>query len=309
MSPISKRRFGEPSRLANTHPYKRPEGITSPTLRHKQDVQKYVYNPEQSALESAPVVCATRPSTPEPAHGSVCSTTCQPLLKIKSEDVQEAVVRAFANEQCGQLQWAPTEAPEEDQLGMPTRAQWNKIMGRYLANLHPSKREKALISQDMHQMIYQTLIEPDVVRIGTPQFRFWCRKMFQVVDANGALVITNGGRPIAVKEYIYDILCMCHEESGHSGRDKTCKVLRDYYTWIPKELTASFVKACPTCAVKRSTETYIPRKRRQSLINASIAMQINMYNGGQPLPSPFLLAVILFFRPPFCQPCYSCSSP
>jgi hypothetical protein len=38
----------------------------------------------------------------------------------------------------------------------------------------------------------------------------------------------------------------------HGGRDKTCATLRLHYSWVPKELTAKFVKACPTCTLKRS---------------------------------------------------------
>ncbi|KAH8114916.1 hypothetical protein DFH11DRAFT_1508304, partial [Phellopilus nigrolimitatus] len=148
---------------------------------------------------------------------------------------------------------APIDEGElEDEQGMPTRAQWEVIVDNYLTCLHPRKRDKALITQNMHEMIFRTLVDPDATRLGTPQFRFWARKMFELVEAAGALVITNGGRPVAVKEHIYDILCMCHAESGHAGRDKTCKILREYYTWIPKELTANFVKACPTCMLKRA---------------------------------------------------------
>ena len=143
----------------------------------------------------------------------------------------------------------------EDEPGMPTRAQWKVIVREYLEGLHERKREKALISRKLHEMIYDTLMHPESTRLGSPQFRFWARKMFEMVEVAGSTVITHGGRPVAVKEHIYDILCMCHLESNHAGRDKTCKVLREYYTWIPKELTANFVKACPTCAVKRAGDS------------------------------------------------------
>lgn len=254
--------------------------------------------PSETGLESASVESGTGPAP----LVSMFSNSSQPHIKMEPEEVQEAVVNAF-NSQAFEAQ--PTwQASLEDRQGMPTRAHWNAIMETYLQNLHPSKREKALISEQMHKMIYRTLIEPDLARIGTPQFRFWCRKMFQVVDAKGALVITNGGRPIAVKEYIYDILCMCHEESGHSGRDKTCKILRDYYTWIPKELTANFVKACPTCIIKRSTESFMPRKVRSVLTDQSATMQVETCHNNQPISASAQYTVqhVNDFAKPFSQP-------
>ncbi|EJD05100.1 uncharacterized protein FOMMEDRAFT_81080, partial [Fomitiporia mediterranea MF3/22] len=147
------------------------------------------------------------------------------------------------------------EETMEDVSGMPTRAQWKTLMDSYLESLHPSKRHKSLISQEVYDMIFRTLRNPDATRLGTPQFRFWARKMFQLVEAPNdpdVLVVTNGGRPVAIKEHIYDILCMCHYECGHGGRDKTCKVLREYYTWVPKELISNFVKVCPTCEPRRA---------------------------------------------------------
>lgn len=287
MPPSSKRRFGGPSRSANTHPYKKSEGKLVQHLKENRLSE----SPEIDASEatgspnSLLSVCATGLATFESPTASA-TITCGPHFKLEPHDFQEAVVRAFASENKPHQESSISPVPggdNTDKPGMPTRAEWTALMDKYLGHLHPSKRDKALISESMHKMIYQTLIEPDIYRVGTPQFRFWCRKMFQVVDANGVLVLTNGGRPIAVKEYIYDILCMCHEESGHSGRDKTCKILRDYYTWIPKELTASFVKACPTCSIKRSTETLASRKARQTLAN-STAMHLDFY-GVQQLPA------------------------
>lgn len=74
-------------------------------------------------------------------------------------------------------------------------------------------------------------------------------------DASAELfsaVVLHENRPVAIMEQLYELFCYCHVRAGHGGRDKTCAVIRQHYSWVPKELTAQFVKACPTCALKRS---------------------------------------------------------
>ena len=75
-------------------------------------------------------------------------------------------------------------------------------------------------------------------------------------DADAALltsaVVLHENRPVAIMEQLYELFCYCHVRAGHGGRDKTCAVIRQHYSWVPKELTAQFVKACPTCMLKRS---------------------------------------------------------
>ncbi|KAG8215427.1 hypothetical protein J3R82DRAFT_9037 [Butyriboletus roseoflavus] len=70
-------------------------------------------------------------------------------------------------------------------------------------------------------------------------------------DLFGAVVL-HENRPVAIMEQLYELFCYCHVRARHGGRDKTCAVIRQHYSWVPKELTAQFVKACPTCALKRS---------------------------------------------------------
>ncbi|KAF9221802.1 hypothetical protein BS17DRAFT_784710 [Gyrodon lividus] len=65
-------------------------------------------------------------------------------------------------------------------------------------------------------------------------------------------VVLHENRPVAVMEQLYELFCYCHAQAGHGGRDKTCAVIRQHYSWVPKELTSQFVKACPTCTLKRS---------------------------------------------------------
>lgn len=159
------------------------------------------------------------------------------------------------------------EASQARNLGMPSRAQYKSIEQEYIASLHPRKQEKALLSQELFDKIWDVLHDPSSPRVGTPQFRWWVRKMFVLSYPKGSLspaeleslgvenstpVVLHDNRPVALKDQIYDVLCYCHQLANHGGRDKTTAIIREHYSWIPKELIAQFVKACPTCVFKKT---------------------------------------------------------
>lgn len=73
-----------------------------------------------------------------------------------------------------------------------------------------------------------------------------------LVNADNVWLVTHENRPIAIKNQIYDILVSCHGASSHGGRDKTSAHVRRFYSWIPKELIARFVKICPLCNARRT---------------------------------------------------------
>jgi len=149
-----------------------------------------------------------------------------------------------------------------DHPGFPTHDQYKCLEATYLSSLHSRKRNKALISQAMFDRIWDTLLEPDVHQ-ESPQFRFWVRKMFSLSGPPKYLsstglpteairpVLLHDNRPVAIQEQIYDIICSCHSRAEHGGRDKTRAVIREHYSWVPKELVSKFVKACPTCILKK----------------------------------------------------------
>jgi hypothetical protein len=152
----------------------------------------------------------------------------------------------------------------DDLSGFPTYAQYKQVENAYIQSLTPRRQTKALISQAMFDRIWDVLQHPE--RQGeTAQFRFWVRKMFTiskthrntlgvVVDDNNEVpqeVLLHDNLLVAVQEQLYDLLCYCHGMSGHGGRDKTCSLIRKHYTWVPKDLVSSFVKACPTCVLKK----------------------------------------------------------
>jgi hypothetical protein len=147
-----------------------------------------------------------------------------------------------------------------DRAGFPTYAQYKAFETVYLDSLSSQRRAKALIPQALFDRIWDVLIAAKCDE--TAQFRFWARRMFKLtilaeVDPDGELgeptrqVVVHDGLLVAVKERMYTILCYFHERTGHAGRDKTCASIRRYYTWVPKDLVALFVKTCPTCKSKR----------------------------------------------------------
>ena len=147
-----------------------------------------------------------------------------------------------------------------DRAGLPTYEQYKAFETIYLDSLSSKRRAKALIPQALFDRIWDVLIAAKCDE--TAQFRFWARRMFKLtilakVDPDGELgdparqVLVHDDLLVAVKERIYTILCYFHEKTGHAGRDKTCASIRRYYTWVPKDLVAHFVKMCPTCKSKR----------------------------------------------------------
>jgi hypothetical protein len=149
--------------------------------------------------------------------------------------------------------------------GFPTYEQYQRIEEEYLSSLSERKQPKALISQSLFDKIYAVLQNGSEDRASTAQFRFWVRKMFVLAypqtffnhntttsSQPSEPVVLHDKRPVAIKERLYEVLCYCHAMARHGGRDKTCATLRLHYSWVPKELTAKFVKACPTCTLKRS---------------------------------------------------------
>lgn len=203
----------------------------------------------------------------------------EPSTRIKRQDARRAagsktkpytrISKNLSPSSSEEITW-PLETGYSDSMskpGFPTYDQYKQLEAAYLASLSPRKRDKALITQAMFDDIWDILHDPDTRDIQTAQFRFWVRKMFVLSDPQPTEVFTAGdsstqvcsvpvilheNRPVAIKEQLYELFAYCHGLSNHGGRDKTCGVIRQHYSWVPKELTAQFVKACPTCTMKRS---------------------------------------------------------
>ncbi|KAI8060172.1 hypothetical protein BC940DRAFT_246833, partial [Gongronella butleri] len=142
-------------------------------------------------------------------------------------------------------------ADEQDQY--PSVAVFDGIVRDYLQNLSTKKRDKALVDQQRYELILQVLQDQRNTTLSTAQFRFWVKKMFRLSfdHTNRVWLVCHDQKPVAMQEQIYPILVNAHKEAHHGGRDKTSALVRQRYSWIPKELIARFVRHCPFCISRR----------------------------------------------------------
>ncbi|KAI8351022.1 hypothetical protein B0O80DRAFT_530930 [Mortierella sp. GBAus27b] len=145
----------------------------------------------------------------------------------------------------------PQSAYEIQSNNFMSKEEFLALAEDYLMSLSPKKREKALLTNSMYQKILMVLLQPKNTQVSTAQFRFWAKKMFTLSTTETHHVVCHGGKPVATKECLYDVLVYCHRKSSHGGRDKTSAEVRQHYSWVPKELIARFVKHCPLCSSRR----------------------------------------------------------
>jgi hypothetical protein len=153
---------------------------------------------------------------------------------------------------------------------LPSLEEYQRIEKTYYDGLTASRVSKALISDALYKEIRAVLLSPSCTQYGTAQFRYWVRKMFRYRIVDEEVIVVHENMPVATKENIYDILCKCHADTGHGGRDRTNSEIRKHYTWIPKEIVAQFVAACPTCYEDRfapaSTRKLVKSSRKVTKI-------------------------------------------
>ena len=142
---------------------------------------------------------------------------------------------------------AHASQPTVSYSGFPSAEQFADMVHEYLSSLSPKKQTKALLTQAMYDDIREVLLHPTETKTGSAQFRFWSKKMFKLVSVQSTHIVIHENKPVAVKEQLYDVLVQCHGQAAHGGRDKTAAQVRKFYSWVPKELIARFVKGCPSC--------------------------------------------------------------
>ncbi len=123
---------------------------------------------------------------------------------------------------------APPHDPSLDiatPIGRISQNNFNRLVHAFIMDLCPQKRYKAIIAKDLYDEIVRTLTDvggsdarAEGVQKATPQFRFWCKKQFELTD-DGRLKHEN--RLVAKKEDFYEIVTSSHEAADHGGRDKT----------------------------------------------------------------------------------------
>lgn len=176
-------------------------------------------------------ITTTTTSSPIPTPNS----TCDAILKAASAIPEQPFYLSV-------LTPTPTTNTNDDNNlfinEYPSIQEFNQVIQNYLENLSSKKRDKALIDNHRYSLILQVLKDPKNTTISTAQFRFWVKKMFQLV----VVVVASSGpdnsrmqqeyachdnKPVAMREEIYNILIVAHKEAHHGGRDKTSALVRE----------------------------------------------------------------------------------
>lgn len=124
------------------------------------------------------------------------------------------------------------EQPPTNLEGFPTASEFENLLNEYILSLSPKKRDKALIPQKRYENIRAVLRDPKCTTIESAQFRFWAKKMFRLVADDGYNdVVCHEGKPVAVREELYNVLTSSHGQAQHGGRDKTSAQVRKHYSW------------------------------------------------------------------------------
>ncbi|BGP03581.1 hypothetical protein NBRC10513v2_007314 [Rhodotorula toruloides] len=177
------------------------------------------------------------------------------------------------------------------------------LVERYLANLGPTKRGKALIDSTLFAFILDTLRDPSDTTLGDSGERYWARAHFEFVrpagDKDGEVLGPNGDplvryftinqrtrartaeKPVAQRHEIYEIVKEAHERTNHGGRDKTYNAVKAEWSHIPKDLVTGFIKHCPTCSDDREAGSSKTAKGKQVKLPA-----LNSLNLPCPFPPP-----------------------
>ncbi|KAG0218922.1 hypothetical protein BGX33_005412 [Mortierella sp. NVP41] len=147
----------------------------------------------------------------------------------------------------------------------------------YINQLHIRKRNKALINQQLANDCLMVLTNPENTAIFNPKFRI--------------LMDKKNGKPVRVREQLYDKVCYFHHIIGHGGRDKTFAAetyvpfntlqITKSYSKVPAELVSLFTKNCQTCLRVRKYS-----KNKRPVLNefdSSIITMLNSNNNSRHL--------------------------
>ncbi|GAA6007652.1 uncharacterized protein JCM10292_002842 [Rhodotorula paludigena] len=176
-------------------------------------------------------------------------------LQGASAAVDSTDAGAVAGPSSGYSQQDATTGPpgQIDERTMPDRQEYDAAVDAYVAALHPIKRNKALMSSHLHNMVLQILQKPEDTKQGDPQLRFWVRQRFTLLKATEGDSVLHEEKKVVLRPNLYDTIAVAHEEVKHGGRDKTYAAVKKHWSYVPKEVVTVFVKICPTCNGKRVT--------------------------------------------------------
>ncbi|KAK9365748.1 hypothetical protein V1509DRAFT_632001 [Lipomyces kononenkoae] len=214
-------------------------------------VSESLIDPLCSALQAPQTPPATGQSEPGPAAAATATAGPVPVLPAPpaaATTSETAGPAGTTDEPFLNALYFPESGTFIGYRGFPTFKQTTQLVNAYISTLSSVKKNKSLISRQMYADIKTILRDAGNTQVGSAQFRFWARRNFELFrDDNGRVCVMHKGKPVAVREELYDVLAVCHLVCRHGGRDKTLGQLREWHSRVPKNLISQFIKLCPTC--------------------------------------------------------------
>jgi len=135
------------------------------------------------------------------------------------------------------------------------RDTFNGIIERYISNLPPLKREKALIKLDLLNKIKEVLLNPKDNTIYDKNIRDWSKRKFkleEVVPGEYRVLVKANNKLVLIVESMYEVLCRTHADiTQHGGQKQTWKSIIEKWGWIKQDIVENFVNNCTICAVRK----------------------------------------------------------
>ncbi|GAA5946792.1 hypothetical protein JCM3775_004709, partial [Rhodotorula graminis] len=144
---------------------------------------------------------------------------------------------------------AVRDGPED----LPGRDAFEAAVEEYLQGLHAIKRTKALMGDELHDLVRAILREPQNTKQGDPQMRFWVRQRFTLLAAPEGDSVVHEDKKVVLRSHLFDTISAAHVAAEHGGRDKTFAEVRKHWSYVPKEVVVLYIRLCPTCGGKRVT--------------------------------------------------------
>ncbi|KAK9319097.1 hypothetical protein V1517DRAFT_67217 [Lipomyces orientalis] len=171
----------------------------------------------------------TTSQTPPSPAASVSESLIDPLCSVLHAPASPPTIESppatpasAADEHVLDALYFPESGTFIGYRGFPTFRQTTQLVNAYISTLSSVKKNKSLISRQMYADIKTILRDAGNTQVGSAQFRFWARRNFDLFrDTDGHVCVMHKGKPVAVREDLYDVLAVCHLVCRHGGRDKT----------------------------------------------------------------------------------------
>jgi hypothetical protein len=228
------RRRSQPS--LDVHPYgQRPSTCTGNTIMSAGHAASYGrqyaehHSYPQASMPAQPHSLPTPPFSWRHQQPQQCQMAATEEAMRQQQQQQPMPYGLYMN-QFQDMAYVPSALTHDSQL--PTIEDFQHLLNEYITSLSEKKRDKALIGLTRYRNIHAVLKDPKCTTIESAQFRFWAKKMFTMeVFPDGHSQVLHEGKPVAIKEELFQILTNAHVQCQHGGRDKTSSQVRKYYSW------------------------------------------------------------------------------